>query len=330
MLFLLLAACAPDPLSTPELEFATDVPVDSDSVDEPAPPETLATCLAAGEELVELGTVQLTTAALSDLEVAPNGAVLALGVDGSFHRVQPTALNDAPVTQVLGTHAEMLDVVGDRLLLDVSGVHVGTVEGAELTPVEWAWGDSAISPDGTTVAFSAMSCGVDSGVIDVATGTRSALGADVWAVEYLDDGRLVGLGDGEGWNAKLTLLEDFVVQAEWEYAGAPNPGDTLEVEGTIVLTATSGDHAQGTLERVDVATGESRTVLLPFTRTVAVAHGEALDWALGIDGLVVGTDGTTLHTVGTWPDTQDLVADPAGTWLALAGGDGALRVFGCE
>ena len=326
MLILLLTACSLDSLKTDALAL-TPVP--------PETPETLASCLASGEELIELGSVRLGTAPLVDLELAPNGVVLALAEDGQLHRVNAAAPETAMASETVGAHGAMLDLAGEQLLVDVGEVWVRSLESAAFTAVEQAGGDSAVSPDGAHVAFSAMVCGFDVGVVDVATGERHELGGESGAhlplgLEYLDDGRLAARTYTSEGGAALVLFDGLIPEREWRFEGAPDWSAVLETAGGVVLTTTAGDGRQGTLERIDVTRETQSSVPLPFDRVAAVAGGGPLDWVLGEDGTVVASDGASVLAVGTWRDAVDLVADPAGTWIALAGGDGALRVFGCE
>lgn len=333
MIALFLLACDPS-TGSPD-------PADSAVLDSADPVEaavTMGTCLAEGGALVERAASAPWAAGLNDLELSPDGAIYALTDDGHLLLADPA---DPSAWADLGTRGEhayagsMLDVTGASVLMSFEDISVGSREEAlsDWRAVGGAHGDVAISPDGETAAWVWSACGLSWGVVDAASGREIELDEALYdtspmAFEYLDDGRLVATTWGSA--GSLLVLDDLSLAASYPFSGGAEWFAPLETLGEVALTATLGEGSSGTLERVDLGSGLHTSVALPFATTAEVALSGALSWALGTGGELVATDGETLFELGTPDGVTDLVADPDEDWLATAGEDGVLRVYGCE
>lgn len=309
-------------------------PDDSAALDTGEAAQPVGACLAAGGSLVERAASEPWAAGLADLEVDADGTIWALDEEGHLLRAEggdPTTLTDLGAT---GAAGGTLDEAGGLLLASAGGARYGE---ADADPAGWSElssyisGPMAISPDGATVAYTFVACGIDYGLIDTATGRERQLD-DVLPVgfEYLEDGGLVAV-TLEGSQAGLRLYEDDeTLSASWTFSGPASWHTEMAVLGSSVVLATLGDGDQGTLERVDVSTGAQTSTTLPFDFPAAVAVDPQLSWALSAEGDLYASDGETGWDLGDWSTVQDLVAAPDGTWVAMAGTDGTLRVYGCE
>ncbi len=296
----------------------------------------MATCLAEGGTLVERGSSTPWGTALVDLEVHADGGLYGLTADGHLLLADPDDLSSLTDLGALGEQGLSLDLRGEQLLVDVGNVKIGTTE-ADLnawTDVPYATGDSAISPDGRKVSFSAPICGVYYDTVNVSDGERHYMDmgdSDALPVgfEYLADGRLVAATYVSG-QAGLAIFQGDDLVETWTFSGRANFWAPLETLGDDVLTATSGDGEAGTLERANLGSGAHASVTLSFLTTRALALSPHLSWALGTEGELIATDGALVHDLGSMSGVRDLVADAGGAWIATAGEDGVLRVFGCE
>lgn len=342
MFVLMLLACDPGgALGTPSSDGS---PTDGATDPEGGPPDSaIASCLADGGAMVELAASTAWSAPLAGLALAGDGTLHAVTLDGHLLTAPGGDLAALTDRGAVGAYGEFVDVTGDLLLVDASGVSVGP---ADADPADWqrvpgAWGDSAVSPDGADVAFALAVCGVDYGIIHVADGTRGGFdpaSSDHLPLgfEYLADGRLAAATYTGAGRAGLAVyaaesgVDGPTIEEAWAFDGAAEWEGRMETLGDTVLLPTGGDYLAGTLERVDLATGASTSTPVPFSSFAAVALDARLSWALGHDGHVVVVDGEAVYDLGTWADAIALVAAPDGQWIATAGADGVIRQYGCE
>lgn len=321
--------------------LACDItPETTDSADTAVPAPTMATCLADGGALVERAASDPWTSGLQDLELDDDGQIYVLTDDGHLllaDAADPSAWADQHTFGTSNEGDEMLDVRGETMLVNHAGVRTGAIGDGPGTwdTVSGIGGDAAVSPDGTTVAWSWPVCGIAWGVVDVATGAALTLDPAIGdqmplAFEYLHDGRLVAAMDTTSRTGGLAVFDGLTLESITTFAGSAAYHGLLETLGDEVATTTEGDGSYATVERVDLGDGASSSVALPFRWSEQLAIAPDLSFVLGSEGELVATDGATLYDLGTWADVVDLVADPEGAWLATASTDGVLRLYGCE
>lgn len=341
MILLILSACNFE--LPPGLDFSDETRAataarpdlgDAEAAEEEPP--SLASCLASGGSLVPLGESAPLGEGYVDLEVGADGTLFAVTAAG--HLMQGPALDLASLADAgtFPSYASSLDLTGDALLVGEGPVAIG-VAGETLdsfVTVAETWGDNAISPDGSTVAWTWSACGVVSGATHVASGTpRELVLSDVndyaLGLEFLDDGRLVAKVQNNTLGTSLVVLDGDTLLGVWPLSDEGAWSRTMEVLGTEVVVPTGSEEGRSRLDRVDLD-GVSTTLSVPLASVEQVALDPNATYALGRGGeiaLAGASDGLSLGTVDA---ATDLVADPEGDWLATAGSDGVIRVFTCE
>lgn len=318
------------------LLIACDLDASVDTTDS-AELVTVASCLADGGSLVELGATDPYGGGLADLEVGADGSLLAMTADGHLLQTRAEDLSAVSDLGAFGTYGAIVDRTGDELLVDATGVQIGQADEprSDWRPVSNAWGDVAVSPDGAEVTWTYAGCGVDAGVVDMSAGTTSGLDLGEstrypLAVEYLDDGRLVATTT-DGMGTGLAVKAGDTVESYTSLEGYPTWYGVMEaLDGEVALPTTASDYVTGQMLRVDVDSGASSAVTLPFSWVTRIAMDPRLVYAMSYDGHVAVTDGADATDLGTFSGAVDIAADPDGAWLAMAGGDGAIHVYGCE
>jgi len=338
MIALLLLACdlesGVDTKSSTEVDSADTAEVDGADAAEIV---AVARCLADGGTLVERGATASWSAGLADLEVGADGDLLAMSADGHLLQTAVDALDVVQDLGTFGTRGAVIDRTGDELLVRGDGVSIGRVDQPTSLwlPVSSAWGDAAVSPDGAEVTWTYAACGVASGVVDMGAGTLESLdlgSPDLYplAIEYLEDGRLaVTTGGGEG--TGLLIEDGGEIEGSWSFEDSPTWYGVMEALGSsVALPTTASGDPNSQIVRVDVDSGATSTVSLPFRWVTRIAMDPDLVYAMDYDGHLAVSDGVSATDLGTVSGAVDIVADPEGAWLALAGGDGAIHVYGCE